>query len=105
MALIIGCIVDLATDDLEHRDPVGSLLRATGEPNPDYGKISSDGMTNMLACFRGRDRQRLQRISNIMDDMVEWTTIKSREDLITSLYQGEIKMACPVPFPFMAKCL
>jgi hypothetical protein len=33
-----------------------------------------------------------------MDDMVEWTIVKDRDDLISSLYQGEIKMVCPAFF-------
>jgi hypothetical protein len=40
-----------------------------------------------------------------MDDMVEWTMVKEREVLVTSLYQGEIKMVCPAPFLLMVECL
>jgi hypothetical protein len=39
-----------------------------------------------------------------MDDMVEWTMVKDREALVTSLYQGEIKMVCPAPFLLMVEC-
>jgi len=49
----------------------------------------------MTFNIRGADREKMQRLSVIMDDMVDWDRVKSRRDVTSALFQGELEMVCP----------
>jgi hypothetical protein len=46
----------------------------------------------MVRYNRGPDREKLQRLAMIMDDMVDWDRVKSKKDIITALFQGEVEV-------------
>jgi len=46
----------------------------------------------MAKYIRGPDREKLQRLAMIMDDMVDWDRVKSGRDIITALFQGEVEV-------------
>ena len=48
-------------------------------------------MQEVLKGVRNEDRQRLKRLTGIMDQM-NWNRIKSRDDMIMNLLQGEADM-------------
>jgi hypothetical protein len=63
-----------------------------GKPNHKYEKINRACVEAMVRYNRGPDREKLQRLSVIMDDMVDWDRVKTRRDIITALFQGEVEV-------------
>ena len=61
------------------------------EPTHPQGKLMTATMQELLKGVRGKDRQRLKRLTSIMDQM-NWNRIKSRDDMIMNLLQGEADM-------------
>lgn len=52
----------------------------------------------MVRYNRGPDREKLQRLSLIMDDMVDWNHVKSGGDITVALFQGEVEIVSPTHF-------